>query len=155
MFKILLVGIDLIKKFYVSVVLKVHVGLVKGSSVYMEVGFSEVVYSFWCMIFKVTTGSGWWYRFLGSAQCSGYNDLTVHINWLLFDVVWVSNSIKQQLVNMKSQITVTRTLCYDSSNDMLCISHSILSSRIAVSCWSLKTLFSFRSGEASGSNSWL
>ena len=45
MFSILLVGIDLIQKCFVSVVLKVYAGLVKGSSVYMQVGFKQVAYT--------------------------------------------------------------------------------------------------------------
>ena len=42
----MLVGTDLIHKFYVSVVLKVYASLVKGRSVYTLVGFNKVAYTF-------------------------------------------------------------------------------------------------------------
>ena len=71
MFRIMLVGIELIQKSYVSVGFKVYTSLVKGSSVYTQVGFSKVAYAFWCMIFEVAVGSEWWCRFLVSAQCFG------------------------------------------------------------------------------------
>ena len=45
MFSILLVGTDLIQKFYVAIVLKVYTGFVTGSSVYTLVGFIKVVYT--------------------------------------------------------------------------------------------------------------
>jgi len=90
MFSILLVGTDLIHKFYVSVVLKVYTGLIKGSSIYMQVAFSKIAYIFWCMIFEVATSSKWLCRFLGSSQFCCDNDLIVQINWLLVDEVWVS-----------------------------------------------------------------
>lgn len=42
----LLIGIDLIQKFYVLVVLKVYASLIKERSIYMQVGFSKVAYTF-------------------------------------------------------------------------------------------------------------
>jgi len=41
---ILLIDIHLIQKVYVSVVLKVYASLVKGSSIYTQVGFGKVAY---------------------------------------------------------------------------------------------------------------
>ena len=88
MFSIFLVGTDLIQKFYVSLILKVYAGFIKGSSVYMQVGFSKVANTFWCMLFEVAAGFEWWCKFLGPTQCFGDNDLTIQINWLLVHVVW-------------------------------------------------------------------
>jgi len=36
------------------------------------------------MIFEGSIGFGCWYSVLGSALCSGDNDLIVHIDWLWF-----------------------------------------------------------------------
>ena len=67
MVSILLVGRDLVQKFYVSVVLNVYGGLIRGSSVYTQVGFSKVDCTLWCMIFEITVGSKWWCKLLGLA----------------------------------------------------------------------------------------
>ena len=70
----------MVQKFYDLVSLEVCAGWVTESSVYMEVGFIEVAYAFWHMIFEVAVGSGYLDSVLGSDLCTGYNDLFVPID---------------------------------------------------------------------------
>ena len=48
----------MVQKFYDSVSLEVYTGWVTESSVYMQVGFIEIAYTFWHMIFEFAVGLG-------------------------------------------------------------------------------------------------
>ena len=69
-----------VRGFYDLVFLEVYAGWFKGSSIYTQVGFIEVVYTFWHMIFEVEVGSGCWCSVLGSDLCTGYSDLSIQVD---------------------------------------------------------------------------
>jgi len=83
-----------VHRFYDSVSLEVYAGWAKGSSVYTQVFFIKVAYTFWHMNFEVTVSSGCWCNVLGSYLCTGYNDLSVPIDWLnLIKYEWMVDSV--------------------------------------------------------------
>lgn len=98
MFCIFLVGTSLIQNFIFALVLKVYAGFINGSSIYTEFGFSQVAYTFWCMVFEVTVGSEWWCSVQGSNLCTSYSDLFVPVDWLnLIKFEWMVGSVVSEV----------------------------------------------------------